>query len=470
MKNFNLFFLLSILLVAFLNHYCERDDRNDIIQLEHLYGRWEMVSQSHVDFVDGKEDDRGSILFVPNELIMELDTSGYCIFYEDGELESISTFTVTESNIELFDPEDWETITLNIKTLTSSKLIFVIEEEETEDGITYLYKETSEFRKISGSSGFAIPNVTTVEVTDISYTSARSGGIASGGLTDDLCIAGVCWSKTSEPIIDPEDIYYPENIYFTVDTFEIGNYTSIISELVNNTTYYIRAYIITDYGIFYGNILSFKTLDYPVPDFSGNIGTFFDTRDGQEYNWVRIGNQIWMAENLNIGQQIICYDDQSNNQIFEKYCYNNDKSNCDTYGGLYQWNEMMQYTQIESTQGICPTGWHIPSDEELKEMEMALGMSQVEADKWAQWRGTDQGTQIKLGGSSGFEALMAGRRSGSMYDFNDLGITGYFHSSSHGIEYTSNAISRSVKPAQSGIWREEGRSGNGYSVRCVKDK
>ncbi len=89
------------------------------------------------------------------------------------------------------------------------------------------------------------------------------------------------------------------------------------------------------------------------------------------------------------------------NGIIEKYCYDDNTSNCDTYGGLYQWEEMMQYVTTPGAQGICPDGWHLPTDEEFKTMEMALGMSQSEADNTG-WRGTDEGSKLKEANSLEF--------------------------------------------------------------------
>lgn len=82
--------------------------------------------------------------------------------------------------------------------------------------------------------------------------------------------------------------------------------------------------------------------------------SIIDSRDGQTYNTVLIGTQCWMAENLNIGTMINGSSDQTDNATIEKYCYNNKTANCDTYGGLYQWTEMMQYVMTEGAQGICP--------------------------------------------------------------------------------------------------------------------
>ncbi|MEA3446083.1 MAG: FISUMP domain-containing protein, partial [Bacteroidota bacterium] len=99
---------------------------------------------------------------------------------------------------------------------------------------------------------------------------------------------------------------------------------------------------------------------------------------GNDYTTVLIGNQCWMAENLNSGVQITSYmgsnhsatgGHQSDNDIIEKHCYDNDSANCNSYGALYCWNEMMQYDTTEGIQGICPNGWHVPSDNEWKILE-----------------------------------------------------------------------------------------------------
>lgn len=88
----------------------------------------------------------------------------------------------------------------------------------------------------------------------------------------------------------------------------------------------------------------------------------------ENYNTVQIGNQCWMAENLNSGTMINSTVLQLNNDNIEKYCPNNIEDNCDIYGGLYQWNEMMKYSTEEGSQGICPTGWHLPTNNEWTEL------------------------------------------------------------------------------------------------------
>jgi len=93
------------------------------------------------------------------------------------------------------------------------------------------------------------------------------------------------------------------------------------------------------------------------------------TYDSQVYNTVRIGTQCWLKENLNVGTMIPGGQYQVNNDTIEKYCYDNASYNCANYGGLYQWDEIMDYSNQAGAQGICPPGWHIPTDEEFKQLE-----------------------------------------------------------------------------------------------------
>lgn len=180
---------------------------------------------------------------------------------------------------------------------------------------------------------------------------------------------------------------------------------------------------------------------------------------------VTIGTQTWMAQNLNVGTMLASGDTMpANNSTVEKWCYNNDPANCTTYGGLYSWDEMMGYTTTPGAQGICPTGFKIPTDNDWKILEMHLGMTQAQADATG-WRGTDQGTKLKPGGSSGFEGLLAGRRStgGTFYD---LGTHGNFWSSSVS---SSNAWRRLLSSANTTVYRYADDKAFGFSVRCLKN-
>jgi len=96
-------------------------------------------------------------------------------------------------------------------------------------------------------------------------------------------------------------------------------------------------------------------------------GSLYDPRDGQSYTTVDVNGQCWMSENLNYGTFNPGY--QYNDEIVMKSCMYANSVNCDEYGGFYQWNEMMNWTTTEGGQGICPDGWHIPSDSEIFQME-----------------------------------------------------------------------------------------------------
>jgi uncharacterized protein (TIGR02145 family) len=90
--------------------------------------------------------------------------------------------------------------------------------------------------------------------------------------------------------------------------------------------------------------------------------TLTDIRDNKTYPTVQIGTQCWMAANLNRGSQITSSQVQFDNCVDEKYCFGNDAAKCSKYGGLYQWDEMMRYDDTPAGQGLCPPGWHIPTD------------------------------------------------------------------------------------------------------------
>ena len=204
-----------------------------------------------------------------------------------------------------------------------------------------------------------------------------------------------------------------------------------------------------------------------------------DSRDGQSYSTVQIGTQCWMAENLNIGTRIDGTIEQSDNGIIEKYCYNDLESNCDIYGGLYQWDEMMQYVTTEGTQGICPDGWHLPTDAEWMTLEEEVESSTSVNWNTTGWRGTDAGGNLKETGttywlspntgatnSSGFTALPGGYRV-TDWSFNDVSGNGLWWSSSPGD--SSNPWFRSLYFGSAQVGRDVNFKSFGFSVRCLED-
>ncbi|MCK9256343.1 MAG: PKD domain-containing protein [Bacteroidales bacterium] len=207
------------------------------------------------------------------------------------------------------------------------------------------------------------------------------------------------------------------------------------------------------------------------------LGTFTDTRDNYTYQTVEIGSQTWMAENLKYLPSVVGPGAGSYGDPYY-YVYGYDGTdissakateNYQTYGVLYNWPAAMQ---------ACPTGWHLPSDDEWKELEMFLGMSQEQADEWG-WRGTDEGGKLKETGithwnspnegatnETGFTALPGGYRS-NHGDFSYLGSYGSWWSAT---ESDSNyAWVRHLYYNNSDVGRFDLDKDNGYSVRCVRD-
>ena len=181
-----------------------------------------------------------------------------------------------------------------------------------------------------------------------------------------------------------------------------------------------------------------------------------DSRDGKYYNTIEIASQCWMAENLNYGQMINASGDQSDNGVVEKYCYSNNQSLCDnTYGALYQWREMMQYSITEGAQGVCPEGWHLPSETEWNALVAATGGT------------SNAGTALAQGGDSGFEALMAGQTNLFSYPFIDVGQRAYFWTSTQ--ESSSNAKNLYLIFNDSQTYSSQQDKDFGHSVRCVEN-
>ena len=181
-----------------------------------------------------------------------------------------------------------------------------------------------------------------------------------------------------------------------------------------------------------------------------------------------------MAENMNIGTMLISGNNQTDNALFEKYCDNNNTSNCDTYGGLYQWDEAMQYTTTPVVQGICPAGWHLPTDDEWCLLENYVDAGTVSCTETG-WRGTDSGLNLKstsgwysAGNGSGLYGFMAlpGGYSHTNGSFGQLTYHAHFWSS---VENGSSAWKRNLYYNSDEVNRTTNPKTYGHSVRCIKD-
>lgn len=197
---------------------------------------------------------------------------------------------------------------------------------------------------------------------------------------------------------------------------------------------------------------------------------WLDPRDNHEYATVQIGNQIWMAENLNYGTRIASNLDMADNEVFEKYCYENNELYCDTFGALYQWNEMMNYNPSSETpvQGLCPAGWHIPTLAERDTLVNFLGgLTNAGAELAASgtdfWN-DDFGTNLY-----GFNALGSGRRRETSSGTADLKNQFYMWFSQENPGTPGNGYFLRIVSNTVAAQLNHSDKRDGYSVRCIKD-
>ena len=189
------------------------------------------------------------------------------------------------------------------------------------------------------------------------------------------------------------------------------------------------------------------------------------------YNTVTIGTQTWLKENLDVGTMIISDSNHSGQQMaangaIEKYCYNNEPNNCAIYGGLYEWDEAMQYVTTEGTQGICPRGWHIPTHAEQQTLSNFVNN---EATKLIDENAHSGKTYTN---ETGFSALFAGNRYYDDGGFTNLSFLTFFWSSTErsGSGNSIFANDMHLIYSSSDVYFYNGyRKTDGFSVRCLKD-
>jgi uncharacterized protein (TIGR02145 family) len=193
---------------------------------------------------------------------------------------------------------------------------------------------------------------------------------------------------------------------------------------------------------------------------------FIDERDGKLYKTVQIGRQCWMAENLNVGEEVDNFS-QRNNKITEKTCYDNDSINCRIYGGLYTWDEAMAYDPTAPT-GVCPSGWHIPEIKEWEELSSFLGEElagekmKVTENYSPSWDGTNK---------SGFTAYPSGCGHDSVFSRQGHWAV-YWSSTETDSQYASFVLlDRYWAPGKykNLITGDYYLKSSGFSVRCLKN-
>ncbi|HOU97033.1 MAG TPA: FISUMP domain-containing protein [Bacteroidales bacterium] len=322
------------------------------------------------------------------------------------------------------------------------------------------------------------------EKNDVTPFGVKVGGNVATDNGSPIIARGACWSTNRHPTKDNNK---------TVDGTGLGQFYSQISGLVPNTTYWVRAYATNANETAYGNEYRFDT-----PVYENAPNTFVDSRDQNLYKSVLIGTQVWMVQNLAYLPVVSPPDVNSlKDPCYYVYDYSGTDveaakltSNYRTYGVLYNWAAALASSPSSNTvpsgvKGVCPDGWHLPSDAEWDILEKYLmdnhfyfgfrnqdiAKSMAANDNWKTYPiEGNPGNDMASNNKSGFSALPAGIKSYSK--FLALGEEGYWwtsdgHFSHDG--YPSLGISANLsynEPFLSSS-TEDGRQG--FSIRCLKD-
>ncbi len=382
----------------------------------------------------------------------EIISSGKTSIYSRGVCFSTSPLPNINNSI-VYNNSNSLTFISNLTNLSGNTKYFVRTFAINSYGISY-------GNQITFTTGLIVlPSLTTVAITDHTPNSLSSGGNVLSDGAGSITAKGLVWNITQNPTVTLSTK--------TNEGIGSDNFISNISNLIPNTTYYIRAYATNSAGTSYGNQILFTTDQC-------NMGSTITDIDGNTYNTVVIGNQTWMKENLrttkyNNGEVIPNLSNRSQwtsattgawAYYGNNFNYNND------YGKLY--NDYI----LDPIKNVCPCGWHIPSDVEWNTLVNYLGGINSAGVKLlsntTHWIDTPNlGTD-----SSGFKALPAGSRMYASHyaDFLDLGLGTKFLSSSFGTFSISTYINEfSQSEAYLELPVPSDPYGVGYSIRCIKN-
>jgi uncharacterized protein (TIGR02145 family) len=362
-------------------------------------------------------------------------------FFSNTELSNKSSFSITISNVGLISGSNENVFGTSVRCLRDTSAIV------------------------------SIPTITTTAITSITTTSSTSGGNITSVGGAPITARGVVWSTTTNPTI--------ALITKTSDGTGTGSFTSTLTNLTPKTTYYVRAYATNSAGTGYGNEISFTTSDSTNVMGIPCLGTpTVKDIDGNTYNTVQIGTQCWTKENLRVTKYrdgtVIPLDESggtngdgtgqtwSSRTTGARTVYGHSTANLATYGYLYNW-----YATTE-TKGLCPTGWHTPTDGEWTTLIVYLGGVDVAGGKLksigtAYWNNPNTGSTNE----SGFSAFPGGVRGSDGSFFNNKLNALYWSITEIYNNYAWNCF---LNYNLSSVLR-----GNGYfksfgaSIRCLKD-
>ncbi len=341
--------------------------------------------------------------------------------------------------------------------------------------------------------GAAMPDVTTATVTEISHSTAITGGEVLSDGNVFVAVRGVVWSDTENPTLESND-------GFTADGTGTGFFTSEITGLEPETTYFVRAYAANSEGTSYGNELSFTTSVFIFA-----CGDNITDIDGNIYRTVQIGNQCWTRDNLrttryNDSSDIPLVEDDGQwananygamtiypHQLIEGL--DSSEEVVEAYGILYNW------FATDDDRNLCPEGWYVPSHSEWTQLETfmmteynltnnandvnGLGNAlksclQVNSPLGGECDTSDHprwnAHSIHFGNDMvDFSALPAGRRrlNGVFFDIGNYGLfwTSTEHTATHAINRTLFSNQGSI----AGFFSTNYRKTIGHSIRCIKE-
>lgn len=322
----------------------------------------------------------------------------------------------------------------------------------------YLKQETNFINELKKGGHLLMASVKTNGMKDIKFSSAVCDYEVKANYGFPITGRGVCWNTKGDATIADNK---------TSDGEGDGKYSTSLTGLEANTTYYFRAYAVCNGKAEYGNQFYFTT--------PAETGQTLDKRDGTTYTWVKIGNQCWLNKNLWYLPSVTSYKKGSNNKpLYYTYDYDGDKVEeakvnliYTLRGTLYNW---------EAALTACPEGWHLPSDKEWSELEGFLAQPQSSGKKMDN-ENLDKLIKSKkdwgeegITDDFGFSALPGGYRSETKECLDAESNLKTCWWTSDAVDSEKNrAWTRVLSQKFGGIYRADLLKENGFSVRCVKD-
>lgn len=359
----------------------------------------------------------------------------------------------TTANSKTTDGTGTGNFTSAISGLTSNTTYYVRAYATNSTGTAYGNQVS-----FSTTSSGTIPTMSSVTLSNITVNSASaSSNINSdGGAT--ITAKGVCWSASSQSptILDSK----------TVDGTGTASFSSAISNLSPNKVYYVRSYATNSAGTGYSFTYSFSTKG------DGSFGTVTDI-DGNVYNTITIGTQVWMVENLKVtryrnGNTITNSTSSAASAFAGTWAaYNNDNTYINPYGRLYDWYA------VNDSRGVCLVGWHVPTDIEwsiLRGYPYLGGAYQSPPSAGSlKTAGTTYWLSPNTGATnqSGFSGLPGGRHDAT--SFSQITTFGNWWSSTGDAPPSASASTWQLSYNSSNLSNGTNNKNQHLSIRCIKD-